>query len=246
MVEVLEDPYVPAVDAQGPGVLAQSQVGGDGGAPLPDPSDALARGRRGLADRAIGGQEAVERRFRAGVGDDDGRAVDDLRRPGAPVVADPHADGGALLGEDLDDLLGDADRAAGPLDTLLDRAGDARAASPREPRALEVVADDEGMDGEGAARWRQAVVAPLAGEEGAQARVGEAPPEVVPGGARGQAPGEPLGGSQQRGRGPGHHPSGESKFHPSAHAPDVAEVAVDGAGLIGEGPDEGALVATLP
>ena len=72
----------------------------------------------------------------------------------------------AVIKEYLRDLLSDADSSSCLLDPLLEGAGDPSAATLGEPTTLEVVGDDQCVHGEGrAGRW-QAVVTPLAGQDG--------------------------------------------------------------------------------
>ena len=65
------------------------------------------------------------------------------------MVHDADPDGRPVLGEDLGDLLGDADSASGLLDALLEGAGNPSAAAAGEPGALEVVGDDQRVHGKG-------------------------------------------------------------------------------------------------
>ena len=151
MVEVTVDPRVPTVDADGTRILTQPQIHGHGrwAGAVSLNQRPYRRGR--LPDGAIGGQQLAECDGCADIRDHDRGAVDHLGREGVPVIADPHPGRSAVLDEDLDDLLGDADRTSRLLDALLEGAGDPGAAALREPGAVQIVPDDPSMDDEGAA-----------------------------------------------------------------------------------------------
>ena len=151
VVEVTVDPRVPTVDADGARILTQPQVHGHGRWAGAVSFDQRPDRRGRLPDGALGGQQPAECDGCAGIRDHGRGAVDHLGRGGVPVVADPHPRRRAVLDEDLDDLLGDADRTARLLDALLEGAGDPGAAALREPGAVQIVPDDPSMDDEGAA-----------------------------------------------------------------------------------------------
>ena len=137
---------------------------------------ALERGEGGalrlgaLSDVAVLRQQPLVGERRADVGDHDRRAIADLSRLGPAPVDRLHPDDAPVLDQDLRRLVTNPDRAAGRLDSRLDRARDAPGAADREPAAVQVARDDEGMQGEGAFfRW-QSVVAPLGSEQRPQLR----------------------------------------------------------------------------
>ena len=101
-----------------------------------------------LTDRR---QEAVEGVGGANGGDDDRGVVYAFPYLRPAVVHDSDPDGRPVVGKDLRRLLSDADGAPGPLDALLEGAGDPSAAAAGKPSALEVVGDDQRVHGEGRA-----------------------------------------------------------------------------------------------
>ncbi len=227
VVEVPADPDVAAVHADTARVLAQAQEHGHGRHPGAQARNGSPRRGRGASDGAVDGQQAGQRGGRARGGDDDGGAVGPLARIRAPAVQHPHSGGGAVLDEDLRDLLGDADGPSRLLDPLLEGARDAGAAALGEPAAAEVVGDDHRVRGEGRARGRQAVIAPLAGQDGPEGGGANTGVQVGLRRAGGGAPGQALKKSEERGRGPGHHLLGEAERRPGRGAADVLEVAPD-------------------
>ena len=99
-----------------------------------------------LTDRR---QEAVEGVGGANGGDDDRGVVYAFPYLRPAVVHDSDPDRLPGLGENLGDLLRDADSASGLLDALLEGSGDPSAPATGKPTALEVVGDDQRVHGEG-------------------------------------------------------------------------------------------------
>ena len=109
--------------------MISAQEHGHGRHPGAQARNGSSRRGRGASDGAVDGQQAGQRGGRARGGDDDGGAVGPLARIRAPAVQHPHSGGGAVLDEDLRDLLGDADGPSRLLDPLLEGARDAGAAA---------------------------------------------------------------------------------------------------------------------
>ena len=155
-------------------------------------------------------------------------------RSPALLVADPDPDRPAVLHEDLLDGVVEQ---AGPTTRLDDGArplGDRARGADRVPGALEVVRHDQRVHREGAARGRQAVVAPLRRHHGAQPGVAEPPLEVVLGGGEGEPTVAQTGEAHTR---PQHHrrrPAVGLAAVPGRRAPHVVEVALDGRCLVRE------------
>ena len=112
-----------------------------------------------LDDRLRLTDQALERIARAGVADDEIRVE---------LAAIGHFDAGGfpVLNDDLLDIGADGYFPAVALDQWSDGFPDARRASDGIAGAVEVVAGNDGVNSETALRGRQAVVAPLGGENG--------------------------------------------------------------------------------
>ena len=154
-----------------------------------------------------------------------------------------HAHGGTVLDEDLRDFLGDPDRSSGLLDPLLERAGDVRTAAFGEPSAVQIVGDDHRVHGEGGTRGRQAVVAPLAGQDGLELGGAEVGVQICLRCAGGGASGHALHESEYRSDGTGHHSLNEFECRPGRGPANIFEVAPDSSRLGRKFLDEGALVS---
>ena len=90
--------------------------------------------------------------------------MDSFLGDGAPAVQHPDPDRPPVFHEDLLNILGHPNRATGLLDAFFEGTSYPCAAACWEPPSVQVVVDDQRMLGEGAARGRQPVVAPLAGQ----------------------------------------------------------------------------------
>ena len=188
------------------------------------------------------GQQTVEGVGGADGGHDDRGAVDAFAYLGAAVVHDSDPDRLPVLGENLGDLLSDADSASGLLDALLEGAGDPSAATAGEPGALEIVGDDHRVHGEGRSGRRQAVVPPLTGQDGLEPGGAEVGIQIRLRRLSGSSASQALGGPEQRGRRSGDHPLDEAQRHPPCHPANILEVTVNGSGLLGERGNQVALV----
>ena len=112
-----------------------------------------------VQDRLRLTDQALERIARAGIADDEIRVE---------LAAIGHFDAGglAVLNDDLLDIGADDYFPAVALDQRSDGFGDACRASDGIAGAVEIVAGNDGVNSETALGGRQAVVAPLGGEDG--------------------------------------------------------------------------------
>ena len=242
VIEVPVDPDVAAIDADAARVVTQAQEHGDRGRARTQVLQRAARGPGAPPDLTECGQQAVERVGGTDGGDDDRGAVDAFADLGASVVHDADPDRRPVLGEDLGDLLPDADSASGLLNALLKGAGDPRAPTAGEPGALEVVGDDQRVHGKGRSGRRQAVVPPLTGQDGLEPGGAEVGIQIRLRRLSGSTASQALGRPEQRGRRPGDHPLDEAQRRPPCHPANILEVAVNGSGLLRECVNQVALV----